>query len=555
MSEAIVTDKTLTIEDAPADAKATGDAINNLRGAVGSPLVAATAASMTDTNKVYVYTGSETGYINGNWYYYDGTSWVSGGVYNSVAVDIDTTLTLSNKAPDSKVVGDAITLLNEGTSKIESDIYDNVVPDYGWVIGGINSTGTYNSTFKYSIRPNGKLPPIPVDGTISCDSGYQLRVVRYSTNTPSATVFISDSGWTTDTQSVSAGEYVAPQIRYYNDSTIVLEDTNISGHLIFKLYESVLNGYDQRIDANETEIADIHDLLTFNGIPSLNWFIGGINSNGATNNTINWCIRSSFDRTFNPDTSGTIGCDEGYQIRVVRYSSEIPGASTFVSDTGWVSDAQSVTAGEHLVLLIRNYPTTTLTDTSISSHVVWNLYKSWLVNYAASPYYKNIDSKKADFSDWYETSQIFTEGFDRDTTYAEIITAFDALVSSSGGYLTKSDLGGVGATDLGGTEYHLYEYTFAAKKYNSGNRITPVFLLNCTAHGFEKNAAYATYYFIKDLLQNWENSNALTALRSNIVIKFIPVQNPWGFDRNDRLNENGVNLNRNYWNPQWSGGE
>ena len=85
MSEAIVTDKTLTIEDAPADAKATGDAINNLRGAVGSPLVAATAASMTDTNKVYVYTGSETGYTNGNWYYHDGTSWVSGGVYNSVS--------------------------------------------------------------------------------------------------------------------------------------------------------------------------------------------------------------------------------------------------------------------------------------------------------------------------------------------------------------------------------------------------------------------------------------------------------------------------------------
>ena len=108
MSEAIVTDKTLTIEDAPADAKATGDAINNLRGAVGSPLVAATAASMTDTNKVYVYVGSETGYTNGNWYYYNGTTWVSGGVYNSVAVDLDTTLKISGKASDSKSVGDAI---------------------------------------------------------------------------------------------------------------------------------------------------------------------------------------------------------------------------------------------------------------------------------------------------------------------------------------------------------------------------------------------------------------------------------------------------------------
>jgi len=121
MSEAIVTDKTLTIEDAPADAKATGDAINNLRGAVGSPLVAATVASMTDTNKVYVYTGSETGYTNSNWYYYDGTSWVSGGVYNSVAVDLDTTLTISGKASDSKSVGDAIGELKENLTDLQED--------------------------------------------------------------------------------------------------------------------------------------------------------------------------------------------------------------------------------------------------------------------------------------------------------------------------------------------------------------------------------------------------------------------------------------------------
>ena len=107
------TDKTLAIDGVPADAKATGDRISNLQSLVGSPLTASTAASMTDTNKVYVYTGSETGYTNGNWYYHDGTSWVSGGVYNSVAVDLDSTLTLANKAPDSKVVGDAIDSLNE----------------------------------------------------------------------------------------------------------------------------------------------------------------------------------------------------------------------------------------------------------------------------------------------------------------------------------------------------------------------------------------------------------------------------------------------------------
>ena len=60
--------------------------------AIGAPLVASVVADMTDTSRVYVYTGSETGYTNGNWYYWNGSAWVSGGVYNAVAVVTDTTL-------------------------------------------------------------------------------------------------------------------------------------------------------------------------------------------------------------------------------------------------------------------------------------------------------------------------------------------------------------------------------------------------------------------------------------------------------------------------------
>ena len=52
----------------------------------GSPLVASTASAMTDTTRVYVYTGNEEGYTNGNWYYYEEGEWKSGGAYNSIAV-------------------------------------------------------------------------------------------------------------------------------------------------------------------------------------------------------------------------------------------------------------------------------------------------------------------------------------------------------------------------------------------------------------------------------------------------------------------------------------
>ena len=43
---------------------------------------AATASAMTDTSKVYRYTGNETGYVTGNLYKYENNAWVSKGAAN-----------------------------------------------------------------------------------------------------------------------------------------------------------------------------------------------------------------------------------------------------------------------------------------------------------------------------------------------------------------------------------------------------------------------------------------------------------------------------------------
>lgn len=54
-----------------------------LKSQMGTPPVVTTAASMTDQTKIYVYMGTETGYIKGGWYYYSGSAWTFGGMYNS----------------------------------------------------------------------------------------------------------------------------------------------------------------------------------------------------------------------------------------------------------------------------------------------------------------------------------------------------------------------------------------------------------------------------------------------------------------------------------------
>lgn len=83
-------------------------ALNGALAAVGGPLVAATASAMTDTTKVYVYTGSESGYTEGHWYYWNGSAWTDGGVYQSTGINTDKTLTFEDMAADAKATGDAV---------------------------------------------------------------------------------------------------------------------------------------------------------------------------------------------------------------------------------------------------------------------------------------------------------------------------------------------------------------------------------------------------------------------------------------------------------------
>jgi len=87
------------------------DSIQTLINNVGKPRQANTIADMTDTDAIYVYTGSESGMISGNWYYYQNDSWVNGGPYNASANSTITQGTGSkavivNNTDNNKAAGD-----------------------------------------------------------------------------------------------------------------------------------------------------------------------------------------------------------------------------------------------------------------------------------------------------------------------------------------------------------------------------------------------------------------------------------------------------------------
>ena len=107
---------------------------NEVNNKIGSPLTASTSSDMINQNKIYVYTGSEDGYTFGNWYYYDGSSWVSGGIYNSMAFKTDTSLTYEGEAADAKATGDQISSLKEDLDYYKPKIGRNKI---GRLIAGI----------------------------------------------------------------------------------------------------------------------------------------------------------------------------------------------------------------------------------------------------------------------------------------------------------------------------------------------------------------------------------------------------------------------------------
>ena len=133
------TDKTLTIEDQPADAKATGDAIAEIEGDVTDLAlsVAANAGAIETINDAL------PGYVP--------------------KTDIETTLETSGKVADSKATGDAISALEtEITNKIDTTLA---------VQGGIAEAKATGDAIAAAITSARSGVVLSIDGITSNSSG------------------------------------------------------------------------------------------------------------------------------------------------------------------------------------------------------------------------------------------------------------------------------------------------------------------------------------------------------------------------------------------------
>lgn len=211
------------------------DIRNFIRLTTGTPLTAFTSAGMTDTGKVYVYTGSESGYTYGNWYYYDSAKkkWMSGGVYNSQALETDTTLTAPGFAADAKTVGRKLeetrTDMNQLTvvnpREISRQIRKECVPD-GYYIQDF----VYDDTRgRYILACSASDPNSPVTCFLVCRDLNRLKDAdRYFVNAHHANGIVIDRA--NDRMIVASAVSTAADDSYYPYIDMVsLEDFTLLG--------------------------------------------------------------------------------------------------------------------------------------------------------------------------------------------------------------------------------------------------------------------------------------------------------------------------------------
>ena len=134
------------------------------------------------------------------------------------------------------------------------------------------------------------------------------------------------------------------------------------------------------------------------------------------------------------------------------------------------------------------------------------------------------------------------------TTASDVYDLFDALVTDHPDFVTKNTLTSGNFTN--------YEYVFTIGDYNSQNGrrskdneiAKPVILITSGVHGYERSSVMSLYTFCKALC---DNKYSLSKIIESAVYKVIPVVCPWGYTNDSRINENGVNINRNFASSSW----
>jgi len=495
-----------------------------------------------DPNHAHIYVVT----ADGKWYYWDGSAWAAGGVYQA-HFDIDDTLSEAGKAADAKAVGD----LKADKAAIERGFALNQNRQDLWEQGNINSLGNNGD-------PQGANNPINIrfkefvvyskSGKFVCQPGFEVYAVRK--NAEGTVLDPTNPGYKPEIL-IEPGIQYRIQVRRTSmtaiSTAIALSAIWIFGNGPDKTLteegfapdSKIVGDYLDYIGTYRTDADAVVRGYKHNLNKPLLWeqghFVLSTGEPGLSN--AYQYPRSIRTKDFIPTDVECVTAVPPYQIQCLKYDlggtfvEALPLERRTVLETGYRYKVQLQRSSG---VVVTEFHGAGLLKSPL---VISTMDKSRDVNFAVVPgsYYTGRHAQ-------------YDAGFGASTQTSDVETAFNALVDAHPDCMTKHDLGlcsdGV---------RRIYEYRLTQPVSTSVVKpMHPKILIIAAQHGFEKSSTFGLYYLLKDMLQNWHLDPVLEYLRFQTEIRIIPIVNPYGFTNSQYTNANGVNLNRNYDTEGWA---
>lgn len=328
----------------------------------------------------------------------------------------------------------------------------------------------------------------------------------------------------------------------YEDSKDALSNIELhlkTGTIITKLDE---------IDATKKKVTELDNnrFVTYEKEKLISWSFGELQGTGVVNEKIN-SIRFKQNQVLKKGMYINIPSQD-YKFNVasfnadgsmIRYLGSFTEKYVIESDgyymvSFWRTDDANMSMQEADRFIVATETTSLITDYNYNRLSEKSKYnKTATINFGTVPLDKYIG----------QNALYDSETLNKNTTYSTIISMFDTLVSTYNGYLSRIDCG----LCSDGTN-HVYQYNAVPEEltYGGKKKAKPKMLIISGQQAMEKGCIYGLYYFLKDLCENWKSNDVLSYIRHNVVLKLIPIVNPYSFNTNSYYNINNVNLNRNY---------
>ena len=580
--------------------------ITNLENSSGAVLVAKTRTAMTDTNKIYVYTGTTTTasgvtYTKGHWYYHNGSKWTDGGEYNQNLDAIDATLTQSNKGADAKVTGDRLTAAEtdistlRGTIANEYAIQTYAVGDYCYHSGLLYRCNTEISVGEeWTSSHWTAVDVMPELNNLKNDmkSSFSIEFKEKGGD-------VGPSNLTIGTINGNTGAFTSSTTRVRLDR-IHLSNRNYFVCMDDDTYQFGLYGYSSGSGTPQNSYVGIIRTITRGSVPcyvdvDMYSYVVAVfkkpdNSTMTEQDII--AINSKFHVRYSADISLK---DVGYPadayttgnaIRNLYEEVNLPISLNGIllnksaSTVGGVTDSTYISTTDTINISVRKavkctsdqfkisvyvygpnpsteYLTRSLRYTSETiyyipenaRHIRINFKKNNLEPFTEEDKQSMIDSlvfyklKSTEGSKNYNCySTENNYGWSHFPTVSSVYEKYDELLTEYPKYVSKNPYT-VGTMTF-------YEYVFTRGNYNTSGRRSvdseislPKILISSGIHGYEQGGVVSLLDFCIDLC-NYNSS--LANIANQFEFHILPILNPWGYDNNTRKNSNGVDLNRNF---------